>query len=119
MPIPDYFAKYGEAAFRDLEAAVIADLSQKNGAVIATGGGAILRAENVAHLRQNGVVFFLDRGLASLTPTADRPLSDSAEKLAALYQTRLPIYKAAAHHHLVEPASPDAAVKEILAIMKG
>jgi len=118
MSIPDFFAKYGEAAFRNLEAEVIADLSTKNGAIIATGGGAVLRPENVAHLKQNGVLFFLDRGLASLTPTDDRPLSDSEEKLKAMYQIRLPIYQAAADHHVKEPVSPEAAVTSILQFMR-
>ncbi|MBR5867967.1 MAG: shikimate dehydrogenase [Clostridia bacterium] len=118
MPIPDFFAKYGEPAFRDLEAQVIADLSAQNGAIIATGGGTVLREENVAHLKQNGVLFFLDRGLAALTPTDDRPLSNSEEKLKAMYQTRLPIYRAAADHHVKEPASPEAAVASILKFMR-
>ncbi|MBE6999801.1 MAG: hypothetical protein E7428_06405, partial [Ruminococcaceae bacterium] len=86
--------------------------------IIATGGGAVLRPENVAHLKQNGVLFFLDRGLASLTPTDDRPLSDSEEKLKAMYQIRLPIYQAAADHHVKEPVSPEAAVTSILQFMR-
>lgn len=118
MSVPDYFSTYGEAAFRELETRVLAGLSAKTGCIIATGGGAVLRTENVENLRQNGVIFFLDRGLAALTPTADRPLSDSAEKLAAMYRTRLPIYKAAADHHVKEPASPQVAVEEILKAMR-
>ncbi len=96
MPIPDYFAKYGEAAFRDLESRVIARLSSGlTGAVIATGGGAVLREENVDRLKANGRLFWLDRSLDKLIPTSDRPLSSNAEALRKRYGERYPIYKAA------------------------
>ena len=49
--IPDLFARHGEAYFRALEKETIAELSKKSGAVIATGGGAVLRDENVDALR--------------------------------------------------------------------
>ncbi len=47
------FASRGEAAFRDLESAVITEVAARDGQVIALGGGAILRPENLAALRQN------------------------------------------------------------------
>ena len=59
--IADYFKSNGEKSFRDKESEIVSELGAKNGLVIATGGGAILRAENVKHLKQNGIVFFLDR----------------------------------------------------------
>ena len=96
MPIPAYFAAYGEAAFRDLESRVIARLSvQVTGAVIATGGGAVLRQENVDRLKGNGRLFWLDRSLEHLMPTADRPLSSDREALARRYEERYPLYRAA------------------------
>ncbi len=96
IPIPTYIRTYGEAAFRDEEAAVIRALSAQTGVVIATGGGAVLRNENVRLLKQNGRLFFLDRSLDKLTPTSDRPLSSDKEKLNALYEKRLPLYEEAA-----------------------
>jgi shikimate dehydrogenase len=95
MPIPAYFAAYGENAFRDLESRVIARLSAEvNGAVIATGGGAVLRQENVDRLKGNGRLFWLDRSLEKLMPTADRPLSSNREALEKRYTERYPIYRA-------------------------
>lgn len=95
MPIPDYFATYGEAAFRDLESRAIARLSAEvKGAVIATGGGAVLRAENVDRLKGNGRLFWLDRSLDRLIPTADRPLSSDCEALRKRYEERYPVYRA-------------------------
>ena len=95
MSIPDIFARDGEAAFRALEAAVIADVCREKGQVIATGGGAVLRAENVRAMRQNGVVALLERDLAAL-PMDGRPLSKSAEALRAMWAVREPLYRAAA-----------------------
>ncbi len=90
------FSEEGEERFRDLETELIRELAARSGLVIATGGGSILRDENVTRLKQNGRLFFLDRPLAELTPTADRPLGDTAQKLQRLYETRYSAYVAAA-----------------------
>ncbi len=92
----DYIKAHGEAAFREEEAATVAALAKESGRIIATGGGAVLREENLLRLRQNGTLLFLDRPLELLVTTADRPLSSDRDKLAALYAARLPIYRAAA-----------------------
>ncbi|MBQ7088705.1 MAG: shikimate dehydrogenase [Clostridia bacterium] len=89
-------AAKGEAYFRDVESAVIRDVSAESGRVIATGGGAVLRAENLRNLKRNGRLFFLDAPLSRLQATEDRPLSDTADKLAKLYAERIAIYLAAA-----------------------
>lgn len=91
--IREYIRENGEEAFRDLESAVIRDISREGGQIIATGGGAILRQENVRMLRQNGRICYLDAPLSRLNPTDDRPLSDTREKLTALYTERLEKYK--------------------------
>jgi shikimate dehydrogenase len=91
--IPEIFASEGEAAFRDLESRVLREeLAQKNGIVLATGGGAILRKENVTQLRRNGRLYFLDRPLAMLLPTEDRPLASSAEEIKKRYEERYARY---------------------------
>lgn len=95
-PIADYIHANGEAAFRDIESQVCKDISQKSGCIIATGGGVILRKENIRYLKQNGVVVFLDRDLENLIATDDRPLSSSREALTKRYEERYEIYKASA-----------------------
>lgn len=90
MPIPDYFARYGEAAFRDLESAVLARLGMASATVIATGGGCILRPENYHHLHQNSRIFWVQRPIQQL-PRDGRPLSQNAD-LAAMYEARKPGY---------------------------
>lgn len=104
----------GEAAFRDMESSVIRELSQKTGCILSTGGGAILRKENVELLRANGKLFFLDRPLELLIPTQDRPLSATREAMTQRYQERYPIYLATADAVIQNRTTPEAAVKEIL-----
>ena len=94
-PIADYIRKNGEKAFRDAESEVIAEAAKERGKVIATGGGAILRKENVREMKRNGVTVFLDRDLFLLTATSDRPLSSTKEALERLYSERFPIYEKA------------------------
>ena len=86
MEIPEIFTRYGEAHFRELEAEVMRDLSAENGYVIATGGGSILREENIDLLHRNGRVYFVDRPLEQLIPTMDRPLANSEEKVRRIYR---------------------------------
>ncbi len=101
MAIPEIFAQKGEAYFRDLEADVIRDrVSQMQGAVIATGGGVILREENLRRLRRNGRIFFLDRPLKDLIPTQDRPLSATKEDIVRRYEERYDRYCNTADVHL-------------------
>ena len=92
--IPDIFREEGEAAFRELEAQVLADVCARSGQVIATGGGAVLRAENRAAMRRTGWVYFLCRNLEEL-PTDGRPLSQKGS-LEEMYRVRKPLYSAAA-----------------------
>jgi shikimate dehydrogenase len=94
--IPTIFRERGEQAFRDMESEVLLEAAKRGGAVIATGGGAVLRAENVRRLRQNGTLCFLDRPLSDLTPTSDRPTASDRAAIEARYRERLPIYRSAA-----------------------
>ena len=106
-PITDIFRDSGEQAFRDLESEVIRDLSLRGGIIVSTGGGAVLRPENVTALKQNGRLFWLDRDPDSLIPTDDRPLADTADKMKRLYDERQPVYKAAADEIIPVGGTPE------------
>ena len=93
--IPDIFASEGEGYFRDLEADVTKEAAARSASVIATGGGLPKRAENIYALSENGRIYFIDRPLASLIPTKDRPLSSTREAIEARYRERYGIYCAA------------------------
>lgn len=114
MSIPKIFEKLGEPTFRDLESAAVMRAAEKTSAVIATGGGAPLREKNLAALRQNGKIYFLDRPLSALLPTEDRPLAKSAEDVKKLYKERYEIYRAAADVIINADASAEAVMMEIL-----
>lgn len=96
MEITEYFKKFGEEKFRELETGVIKNISAKSGIVIATGGGAVLKNENVDALKMNGTVYFLDRPIEDLLPTDDRPLASSAEAIRQRYNERYGIYTSTA-----------------------
>lgn len=104
----------GEQEFRNIEAKVCTDLSAKTGIIIATGGGAILREENVKHLKQNGILFFINRNIENIKPTEDRPLSNTQNKLLEVYNKRLPIYKKAADFEISNNDNLDYAIEQIL-----
>ena len=112
-PIADIFAQRGENGFRELESQVIQQLSQRTGLVIATGGGAILRAENLRRLRQNGRIYFLDRPLEDIQPSDDRPLSRDREALEQRYAERYPRYVAAADTGIPVRGSADTVAQAI------
>ncbi len=94
--IAEFFAEKGEAEFRKTETEVISELKEGKGLVISTGGGAVLKPENVAALKKNGYLIWLDRSLENLQATEDRPLSKDTEKLKKVYNERYEIYKNAA-----------------------
>lgn len=96
----------GEGYFRNLETEVIREISSKGSQIIATGGGAVLREENVTCLKRNGKVFFLDAEIRRLRATADRPLSDTDEKLKQLYSERIGIYRSCADVTVPDMDSP-------------
>ncbi len=127
-PIPAIFAELGEAGFRDLESAAVAEVAGRDGQVIATGGGAVLRPENRAALRRSGVVFWLDAApeelyrRASADGVQTRPLlagPDPLAKLRELAERRSPAYADAAHHRVdTQGKSPDEVAAAILEILK-
>ncbi len=82
----------GEKYFRDIETEVIKAFSLLNNKVIATGGGAVLKEENIEYLKLNSVIFFVDRNIDDITPTDDRPLSKDRELLKKVYNERIDIY---------------------------
>lgn len=113
MTIADYFRTSGEEAFRAREQETVAEVSAVGGQIIATGGGAILRRENLTALRRNGLLVFLDRPIEQLTATADRPLASDREALRRRYEERYALYRAAADVYIKNDGSPEEAADQI------
>ncbi len=117
-PIPEIFEQDGEAVFRDWEARVCRELAGRRDLVVATGGGVILRPENVEALREAGAVVFLNRPadlIFESTSLRDRPLAQNGK--AAFLKTfadREPAYRGSADVEILEFSSVDATVRRIL-----
>ena len=114
MAISEIFARYGEPHFRDLETEAVRKASKTGGKIIATGGGAVLRQENLDALRQNGILVFLDRPLSDLVPTDDRPTADDRAKMRSLYEARYPVYQKASDLTVDGRTGPEDAADEII-----
>lgn len=110
--IPDIFAQDGEDAFRALEGDVLRDVCCGHGLVISAGGGAVLRPENRNAMRQNGRVCLIRRPIEAL-PRDGRPLSESADAVARLWQVRRAAYEAAADYSVENDETVEAAAERI------
>ena len=114
VSIPEIFEQVGESGFRDIEQQVTAQVAAQNGQVISTGGGVILRDDNIRALRQNGVVVFLDRPLQDLTPGGGRPLSSTREALEKRYQERYEKYNSLSDIQIVNKIDAETCAKQVL-----
>ncbi len=110
------FSRVGEAGFREIEARVIDALTQRDGIVLATGGGAVLRAENRQALHARGTVVYLRAGPDDLAHRLrhdrSRPLlqqGDARAKLHELFRVRDPLYRETAHF-VIDTGRPSAAL---------
>lgn len=102
----------GEAVFRQKETEVLESLCKQSGTVIATGGGAVTVPENADILRQNSIVFFINRDVSAL-PVEGRPLS-KATALSEMYKVRLPLYRGVCDYEIAADGSVEAVVRRIL-----
>ena len=110
--ITEIFRTKGEPVFREMESRVIREAAAETGVIISTGGGAVLRDDNMRALQRNGRLFWLDRPEEELIPTDDRPLADNREKIRKLYAEREPVYRAAADEIIpVRGTAADAAAE--------
>lgn len=116
MTIPEIFQCEAEQGFRRRESAVLAALGARSALILATGGGCVTREENYPLLHQNGTIFCLCRALDKL-PTAGRPVSQ-ARGAAELYRERKPLYERFADHMIDNNGSTEAAVEQILEVLR-
>lgn len=105
--IPDIFAEGGERLFRRMESEVVEEVSKLTGKILATGGGVVTVPENIPNLRQNGLIFFINRPLEQLA-TDGRPLSKSG-RLDEMAERRLPLYRGCADYEIAFESSEQVA----------
>ncbi len=125
MPIPEIVAKHGWPHFRDLESAEARELAGRDNLVIDTGGGVIERPENVAVLRENARVFWLQASVATIVARiegcCERPALTAGktftEEVAEVLERRTPLYRSAAHHAIdTDVLTPEEVAERIVAI---
>jgi shikimate kinase len=122
VSVSTIFELEGEAGFRKREAALLDELTLRPGVVLATGGGAVLREDNRAHLRERGLVLYLQASADEIARrTANdrtRPLLQTADpraRIVELLREREPLYLETAHLSFASPAAnPRRLVKRIL-----
>jgi shikimate kinase len=127
LPIAQVFTAYGEEYFRGVETRVVAEITQRGGKVLATGGGVILRPDNVAALRRSGIVVWLRAepdvlrvrlaGRTGVRPSLTG--ADPLDELAVVAAERAEHYAGAADHIVdtdsFTPPEVAAAIAEWLA----
>ena len=111
--VPELFAEGGEEFFRKEERLTVSECARGTGVIIATGGGAPMFPENRAALAGNGFVVLILRDTEKLD-TAGRPLSRDLDTLKAMYNVRMPVYKAFADAEAVNNDTPSACAEFIL-----
>jgi len=120
MTINEIFKNYGEEYFRNIETGLIKKFSEKENVIISTGGGAVLREENMELLRKNGVIFCLNASPATIfertSRSGDRPLlkvDDPKTKIKELLDSRRPYYEKAGITIETDGKSPLQIAEEI------
>ena len=120
-----FFEQEGEDAFRDIEQAVLDELSAgTTPAVLSPGGGAVLRPANRLHLSARGKVVYLhaapDDIFRRLRHDTTRPLlqvQDPLQRLRTLYEQRDPLYRETAHY-TIETGRPSVATLVNMVVMQ-
>jgi shikimate kinase len=124
LSIPEIVGRYGWEHFRDLESQVCHELLGKDHLVIDTGGGAILRPENVRHLKSNGQLFWLTAGVSTIVSRiqtgTERPsltgTKSFTEEVSDVLKARERQYATAADHVIAtEGRTVEQVVEAVLA----
>lgn len=115
MTIPEIFARYGEARFRELESDVLNQYGKQHGLILATGGGCVTVSDHYHALHQNGIIIWLKRDVAALS-TDGRPLS-IGRNLSEMLAERKPMYEAFADFCVDNNTDPQITADTIRAII--
>jgi shikimate kinase len=125
MSINDIFRDFGEKYFRDIETEMIRKFAREKNLIISTGGGAVLREENMNALRESGMIFCLDACpetiLRRTAQNEDRPLlkvDDPMAKIKELMSFRRLHYEKAGTLVDTEGKTPLQIAEEIAEIFR-
>lgn len=123
--ISDIFNQHGESAFRDIETEMIRKTAKTNNIIISTGGGAILRQENIDLLRKNGIIICLtarpETILNRTSKSSKRPLlnvDDPLKRIEDLMASRKSFYEKTDFMIDTETRTPLQIAEEIFRMIK-
>ena len=118
--IPEMFA-ISETYFRDNETSGCKDAAKLDGYIISTGGGVILKPENIDYLKKNGIIVYLDRPIDHIltdVQVASRPLlKDGAQKLYDLDKQRHQLYLDACDKHVINDDTLENITERIIELV--
>lgn len=119
--ISDIFSNEGEEYFRELETKYLKELSEKEGIIISTGGGAVKNKENIDILKENGIIVFLNRTIDDISREnhRNRPLLQNPDNIRKLYDERIKLYRQYADIIIKNDDSMDVIVDRIITALKG
>jgi shikimate kinase len=120
--IPEIVAQEGWEYFRDLESEICRELAGRDQLVIDTGGGAILRIQNVEALKKNGTLFWLTASVETIAKRIGRDnqrpsLTGSksfVDEIQDVLRERTPKYQAASDHVIT---TDDRSIKQLVEII--
>ncbi len=124
--IPEIVGQEGWEYFRDLESEICSEIASRDQLVVDTGGGAILRAQNVEALKANGTVFWLTASVETIARRIgsgnQRPsltgTKSFVDEIQDVLLERTPKYQAAADHIIVtDGRSPHQLLETVLALV--
>jgi shikimate kinase len=126
--IKDIFKEGGEDLFREVEAKIIEELCLLDNKVIATGGGAILREENIRNLKRNGILILLETDVDTVykriyadTQTQQRRPNltnrDSYQEIEYLLEYRRPLYDRIADFVINTTSTSVDSINKIIALI--
>ncbi len=125
MTIPEIFARHGEEYFRDIETAALRQALENSGIVLSTGGGILLRPENVQLLREAGPIICLQASpetiLRRTSRSNQRPLlqtSDPLQRIKQLLDERAEAYALADYHVDTDHDDQERTTAEIIGLLK-
>ncbi|HML31354.1 shikimate kinase [Sporomusa sphaeroides] len=125
LAISDIFQLYGEDHFRQLEREVISRVARYTNTIIATGGGVVLKQENMVRLKNTGIIISLTASLDTILERTSRrgvrPLldcEDRAERVARLFQERASLYMRADYTIDTSCMPPHQVTEKIIGLLR-
>ncbi len=125
MSVNEIFKQFGEQKFREIETEILRKVCRNKNVIISTGGGVVLRQENIDMMRKNGILICLtakpETILERTSHNSDRPLlqvENPFEKIRELLNFRKPFYEKADMIVDTENKTPLRVAEEIIETIK-